>query len=162
MGPCGCGKTTVGSALATRLDGVFLEGDAFHPQENRAKMTAGDPLTDGDRWPWLDRLCTELRQHRQANQSIVLACSALKRSYRDRLRRADGQILFVLLNGSKELLLSRLTARQDHFMPPSLLDSQLAALEAPAADEFALAVDVALAPEQMVEQIIAHAAAFET
>ncbi len=159
MGPCGCGKTTVGSALATRLDAVFLEGDAYHPPKNRAKMSAGDPLTDDDRWPWLDRLCAELGRQREGAESVVLACSALKRSYRDRLRRADAQMLFVLLSGSKDLLRSRLTERQDHFMPPALLDSQLDALEAPATDEFAFVVDVALPPDQMVEQIIGHVAA---
>jgi len=135
-----------------------MEGDAYHPQENRAKMSAGQPLADDDRWPWLDRISTELAQSRETAETVVLACSALKRSYRDRLRSADPQILFVLLNGSKDLLLSRLTSRQDHFMPPGLLDSQLEALEAPAPDEAAFTVDVALTPAQMVDQIVAQAA----
>lgn len=158
MGPCGCGKTTVGSALASRLGGVFLEGDTYHPEENRAKMSAGEPLTDDDRWPWLDLISRELQAHREAGSTVVLACSALKRTYRDRLRRADPHMLFVLLEGPKDLLRERLITRQDHFMPPALLDSQLEALEAPASDETAFTVDAALSPTQMVDQIVAQTA----
>lgn len=158
MGPCGCGKTTIGSALAARLDGAFIEGDDFHPASNRTKMQSGTPLTDGDRWPWLDRIADELRARHGAAGTVVLACSALKRAYRDRLRRADPEIVFVLLNGSRDLLLSRLEARKDHFMPPDLLDSQLEALEPPKPDERALALDVAHAPAEMIEQIMIHTA----
>lgn len=158
MGPCGCGKTTIGSALAARLGGEFVEGDDFHPDANRSKMRSGAPLTDADRWPWLDRIADELRQRHAAAGTVVVACSALKRAYRDRLRDADPEIVFVLLNGSRDLLLSRLSARKDHFMPPALLDSQLEALEPPKPDERALAFDVAHAPAEVVEQILAHAA----
>lgn len=161
MGPCGCGKTTVGSALATRLGGVFMEGDSYHPEENRAKMSAGEPLTDDDRWPWLDLISTELQTHREVGTTVVLACSALKRSYRDRLRRADPHMLFVLLEGPKDLLLKRLTSRKDHFMPPALLDSQMEALETPGSDETAFTVDVALTPAQMVDQIVAQTGAVQ-
>ena len=161
MGPCGCGKTTVGSALAARLGGAFMEGDSYHPEENRTKMSAGEPLTDDDRWPWLDLISSELQTHREAGTTVVLACSALKRTYRDRLRRADPGMLFVLLEGPKALLLERLTSRRDHFMPPALLDSQLEALEAPGSDESAFTVDVALTPAQMVDQIVAQAAAVQ-
>ncbi len=156
MGPCGCGKTTVGSALASRLGGIFIEGDAFHPEANRVKMSAGEPLSDTDRWPWLDLIGDELRRQRKSAQSVVLACSALKRIYRDRLRQADPDILFVLLNGTKPLLMSRLEERQDHFMPPALLDSQLSALEVPDEDEKALLVDVARPPEDMIDEILAY------
>ncbi len=154
MGPCGCGKTTVGAALAARLGGVFLEGDTYHPKANRDKMSMGKALSDEDRWPWLDSICGELERQRAEGRTVVLACSALKRIYRDRLRQADPLITFVLLEGPKPLLLSRLQARPDHFMPPALLDSQLEALETPAPDEAALAVDVRLTPAQMVEQIV--------
>ncbi len=156
MGPCGCGKTTVGSALASRLGGIFIEGDAFHPEANRVKMSAGEPLSDTDRWPWLDLIGDELRRQSKSAQSVVLACSALKRIYRDRLRQADPDILFVLLNGTKPLLMSRLEERQDHFMPPALLDSQLNALEVPEEDEKALLVDVARSPEDMIDEILAY------
>ncbi len=159
MGPCGCGKTTIGSALAARLGGDFVEGDDFHPDANRAKMRSGTPLNDTDRWPWLDRIAAELNRRQAAAGTVVLACSALKRAYRDRLRHADPEIMFVLLNGSRDLLLSRLAARKDHFMPPALLDSQLEALELPKPDERALALDVARAPGEMIEQILTHAAA---
>ncbi len=157
MGPCGCGKTTVGTALAERLGGAFIEGDEFHPQTNRAKMSAGEPLSDADRWPWLDLIGDELRRQSQSAEIVVLACSALKRSYRDRLRQADPKIVFVLLNGTKQLLMTRLEERHDHFMPPALLESQLEALETPDEDERAVLVDVAQSPEDMIDEILTHA-----
>ena len=125
-------------------------------------LSAGEPLSDDDRWPWLDRIGAEVRRRRASADTVVLACSALKRVYRDRLRRADPQIMFVLLNGSRELLLARLEARKDHFMPPALLDSQLDALEPPNPDERALALDVADAPARVIEEILAHTAAGRT
>ena len=157
MGPCGCGKTTVGSALANRLGGVFIEGDDFHPQANRAKMSAGEPLSDADRWPWLDLIGDEIRRQSQSAEIVVLACSALKRSYRDRLRQVDPKTVFVLLNGSRRLLMSRLAERQDHFMPPSLLESQMEALETPGEDERAVLVDVAQTPEDLIDEILTQA-----
>ena len=156
MGPCGCGKTTVGSALADRLGGAFIEGDEYHPEANRAKMSAGEPLSDADRWPWLDLIGDELRRQRQSADTVVLACSALKRVYRDRLRQADPNLQFVLLVGTKRLLMERLEERHDHFMPPALLDSQLEALETPDEDERALLVDVAKTPEEMISEILEH------
>lgn len=157
MGPCGCGKTTVGAALAAQLSLPFIEGDDHHPANNRAKMASGEPLSDADRWPWLDLINTELQVQIATAGSVVLACSALKRIYRDHLRRVDPQSLFVLLNGSKELLQERLDAREGHFMPASLLESQLATLEMPDRDEWALVLDVAQKPAQMIEQIMAQA-----
>lgn len=154
MGPCGCGKTTVGAALAERLGAAFIEGDDFHPSSNRAKMTAGEPLSDADRWPWLDLISDELTRRRQSAETVVLACSALKRSYRDRLRGADPELSFILLNGSRELLQARLDARKHHFMPSTLLESQLQALEMPDSDESALLLNVNEKPSDMVERIV--------
>lgn len=124
-GVSGSGKTTVGRALAERLGVVFLDADDFHPPENLAKMKSGVPLDDADRAPWLDALGAELARH----EDVVLACSALKRGYRDRLRELAGPVDFVLLTVPRDELERRMRGR-DHFMPPELLDSQLAALEA--------------------------------
>jgi gluconokinase len=141
MGVSGSGKSTVGAELAARLGVPFVDGDALHPVANVAKMAAGIPLDDADRWPWLDAVGTRL-----AESPVVVACSALRRSYRDRLRAAAPDVRFVLLDGSRELLAARTGARLDHFMPPALLDSQLATLERPAPDEHVLVYDIAEAP----------------
>lgn len=130
MGVSGCGKSHIGKLLAQRLDAVFLDGDDYHPAENVAKMASGQPLTDADRGPWLERLARELADR----DRVVLACSALKRRYRDALR-APGHARFVFLDGSAELIQSRLNHRTGHFMPAGLLQSQLDALERPVADE---------------------------
>lgn len=148
MGVAGCGKSTVGAALAAQLGWPFQEGDLLHPPENVAKMAAGHPLTDADRRPWLDRVRTWIESHDVG----VITCSALKRSYRDVLR--DEHVVFVLLTASREQLLARLTARHGHFMPASLLDSQLADLEPPAPDERAITVDAALPPPDQVELVL--------
>jgi gluconokinase len=131
MGVCGCGKTTTGRALAGEMGWPFLDADDFHPEGNVAKMRAGIPLTDDDRWPWLDRLASELAAINAGGAHAVLACSALRQAYRDRLARA-GDVRFVHLHGDRATLASRLAARPGHYMPASLLDSQLATLEAPA------------------------------
>lgn len=127
MGVSGAGKTTLGEALARRLGFRFIEGDDYHPEANVAKMAAGQPLDDDDRWPWLERLNSILRNEKRA----VLACSALKERYRERLARGIENIRWVHLEGEPELLRSRLAARRHRYMPASLLESQLAALEPP-------------------------------
>lgn len=146
MGVSGSGKSTVGDALASSLGWRFLDADSFHPSANVAKMKAGTPLTDDDRWPWLDRLVDEMRAILGRGDSAVLACSALKASYRERLARA-GDVRFVYLEGDETTIGARIAARDHQYMPASLLDSQFATLEVPAG---ALAVDVRLpVPEQV-------------
>jgi|SRR5215470_5783777 len=142
MGVSGSGKTTIGRALARELGADFLEGDKFHPEANIAKMSRAEPLTDTDRWPWLDRMAEELAQARAAEGSVVLASSALKRSYRDRLRRGAPDLRLVYLKGEKALIRQRMQARKNHFMPAGLLDSQFAALEEPGPDEAPIVIDV--------------------
>ncbi|QKK26132.1 gluconokinase [Rhizobium hidalgonense] len=132
MGVSGCGKSSVGERIAAQNGLTFLEGDQLHPARNVEKMAKGIPLTDDDRLPWLDRIGAEIKAAQNQSQGVVISCSALKRNYRDRLRRAaGGRLAFVFLDGSRELLLSRMQARQGHFMPASLLDSQLQTLEPP-------------------------------
>ena len=132
MGVSGCGKSSVGAGLAARLGLNYRDGDDLHPLENVAKMRAGMPLTDGDRWPWLDRVGEVLL----ADAPVIVGCSALKRAYRDRIRTAaGGPVTFVHLAGSQEVIAARMALRQGHYMPLSLLDSQFAALEPPAAEE---------------------------
>lgn len=128
MGVSGCGKTSAGAELAARLGVAFIEGDTMHGPENIRKMSAGIPLDDDDRWPWLDRIGAALADAK--GRGLVVACSALKRSYRERLRGAAGSgLYFVFLTGSDETLRRRMAERTGHFMPASLLDSQLATLE---------------------------------
>jgi gluconokinase len=136
MGVAGAGKTTIGRSLAGELGWPFLDGDDFHPPQSVAKMAAGVALDDADRWPWLDSLNQQLKQQ----ESAVLACSALKESYRQRLTRGVGQFRFVYLHGSFELIAARLAQRRHRYMPAALLRSQFEALEPPAQ---AIAVDVA-------------------
>jgi carbohydrate kinase (thermoresistant glucokinase family) len=150
MGVCGAGKTCVGSALATHLGWPFLEGDDFHSPANVAKMRGGVPLTDADRWPWIDAMNASLREAQ--GDSAVLACSALKASYRDRLLRGIAAPLVVFLHGDPALIADRLAGRSGHYMPPSLLPSQLAALEPP---QQALALDCARPVAELVEAIAA-------
>jgi gluconokinase len=156
MGVSGCGKSTVGRQLADSLGLLFLEGDEFHPKENVDRMAAGIALTDDDRRVWLRRLCERLAQARTANEGVVLACSALKRSYRDVLRRGAPALQLVHLHGSRELLIERMGSREGHYMPASLLDSQLATLEEPTADERPLRFDVSLSPEAIVTAIVSR------
>lgn len=139
MGVSGCGKTTLTAHLSDYLGCAAFEGDDFHGPANVAKMRAGQPLDDDDRWPWLDRLGAAIGAGVNDGGIAVAACSALKRSYRDRLRRAAGvPLLFVLLDGEREEIAAHLANRQLHYMPLSLLDSQLATLEPPSLDERAL------------------------
>ncbi len=141
MGVSGCGKSTIGSLLADRLGVPFLDADDLHPPANRAKMAAGVPLTDEDRWPWLRLVGAELAS---ASGGIVVACSALRRAYRDLLRSFVPDVYFVHLVCSREQLESRLSHRVDHFMPLGLLDSQLATLEPLRAEEGGVTLDCAL------------------
>ncbi len=150
MGVSGSGKTTIGEPLAGQLGWEFLDGDDFHPPENVAKMSAGTPLADADRWPWLDRLNAELRAREARRESAVLACSALKQAYRERLTRGLADWRLVFLHGSFELLQRRLKERKHRYMPASLLQSQFATLEPPAK---AISVDVAQPLEKSIEQI---------
>lgn len=143
MGVTGCGKTTVGALLAQDCGWAFYDADDFHPAENVAKMRRGAALTDADRWPWLDRLNVLLLENERQRNSLVLACSALKQAYRDRLARGCSAARFVLLDGDIGLIRARLAARQGHYMNPKLLDSQFAILEPP---QDALRLDAADAP----------------
>ena len=158
MGVCGSGKTEIGRLLAARLGCDFLDGDDFHPPANVAKMRSGRPLDDSDRWPWLDRLAAEINARLADGRGAVVACSALARRYRDRLGIARPGVMLVHLDGDRDLLAQRLAARQGHFMPATLLESQLAALEPPTADERPLIVDIAATPEAIVDEIAAAVA----
>lgn len=153
MGVSGCGKTTVGAILAGSLGWAFEEGDALHPQSNIDKMKAGRPLTDDDRWPWLAKVADWIEARLDSGESGVITCSALKRSYRDVLNRRGSGVEFVFLSGSRETIAARLAARHSHFMPPSLLDSQFAELEEPAADEFAIRVEIGSPPHLIARAI---------
>jgi len=148
MGVSGAGKTTIGELLASRLNCRFLDADQFHPAANVEKMAAGAPLTDEDRWPWLQDLNRKLREEKTA----VLACSALKESYRNVLAQGLADCRFVHLRGSIELIRARLERRRHRYMPASLLESQFATLEAPAR---AIGIDIGQAPERCVEEILA-------
>ena len=149
MGVCGCGKSTIGRALAAELDWPFLDADTLHPQANVVKMAGGIPLTDEDRWPWFDRIAAEMRQHAAAGTHVVIACSALRQAYRDRLAKG-GTVRFVYLKGDAATIGPRLAGRTGHFMPPSLLASQFATLEEPAG---AIVVDIAQPVEAQVAAI---------
>ena len=149
MGVSGCGKTTVGVALASRLGWRFIDADDLHPPANVAKMAAGTPLTDEDRWPWLDRVAGELRDLLARGEHAVLACSALKAVYRERLASA-GNVRFVYLAGDRATIAERIAPRQHRYMPATLLDSQFAALEPPSG---AIKIDVRLPVDAQGAQI---------
>jgi len=150
MGVTGCGKTAVGEILARDCGWDFHDADDFHPAENVAKMKRGEPLDDTDRWPWLARLNALLLDSEPQGKSLVLACSALKHTYRERLAQGCAAVRFVFLDGDKELIRARLAARRGHYMDPRLLDSQFAILERPAD---ALRLDVAESPTELVKSI---------
>ncbi|TCA10270.1 gluconokinase [Rhizobium leguminosarum] len=143
MGVSGCGKSSVGEKLAEALHLAFAEGDALHPAANVEKMSKGIPLTDEDRMPWLDRIGDDIKASLEKSEGIIVSCSALKRLYRDRLRAAaGGNLFFVYLEGSRALLMKRMGERKGHFMPASLLDSQLATLEVPTGEPGVVTVDI--------------------
>ena len=152
MGVSGSGKSTVAGLLAGRLGWDFAEGDDLHPASNVAKMHAGQPLTDEDRWPWLESIAAWIREHTDAGTPGVVTCSALKKRYRDVLR-GDG-VVFVFLEGSKDRISDRLASRHGHFMPPALLDSQFDALEAPSGDENFISLCVGATPGEVAQEII--------
>jgi carbohydrate kinase (thermoresistant glucokinase family) len=156
MGVSGSGKSTVGAALAQRLRVPFVDADALHPPANIAKMTAGEPLDDGDRYPWLEKVGEWLADHRDGG---VASCSALKRKYRDRLRAHCPGVEFLCLSGSPELIAGRLGARPGHFMPAALLRSQLDALEPLGADEPGVTVDAGQGVDAIIDAFVAGSAA---
>jgi gluconokinase len=151
MGVSGCGKSTISAALAQRLAWRFLDADDFHPLANVEKMRAGQPLNDQDRWPWLDELNRLLRESVARGEPLVLACSALRQRYRDRLANQLPGLRWVHLDGSFELIAARMAARQHEYMPASLLRSQFESLEPPQA---ALRVSIDQSPEQIVSTIV--------
>lgn len=151
MGVSGSGKSTVGTALASRLGWPMLDADDLHPPDNVAKMAAGIPLTDDDRWPWLDRVVDELRRLTISGGHAVLACSALRKAYRDRLARA-GDVRFVHLRGGEATIAARLASRRHRYMPAGLLGSQFATLETPAD---AIDIDIEASVEAQVDAIVA-------
>lgn len=152
MGVSGCGKSTVGKMLAEKLGWNFFDADDFHPPENIAKMKAGIPLTDADRQPWLERLSKLLRDEIAAGFNPILACSALRQSYRDMLLSGTSGIHIVFLRGDKNLIASRMQNRPGHFMPAALLDSQFATLEEPSGPSVTT-LDLSLSPEGIVAAI---------
>ena len=152
FGVSGAGKTTVGKLLARELGWRFVEADDFHPAANIEKMRSGQPLTDEDRWPWLDCLRKQIERSLSAGENAVLACSALKRIYRDRLRSSD-EVKFVFLRGDYALVEKQLRSRHGHFMDANLLQSQFDDLEEPQPDENVLTIELGRTPGKIVEKI---------
>ena len=156
MGVAGSGKSLIGSTLARALGVDFVEGDDYHSIENVKRMAAGTPLTDADRAEWLRALAARIRAAKDSGTGLVMACSALKRSYRDILRAEANEIQFIFLGGPRTLIMERLAHRRGHFMPPSLLESQLAILEEPSADEKVWMCDITQSPADIVDGLIAR------
>lgn len=154
MGVSGSGKSTISALLAEALGWPFADADGFHPAANVAKMAAGQPLTDADRWPWLDAIAAHIGGARGTGQPVVVACSALRRAYRDRLRAGHSDMIFLHLAGAPEVIAERQAARQGHFMPPSLMASQFATLEDPAEEADAVTVSVSASPHEVVAAAI--------
>jgi gluconokinase len=155
MGVSGAGKSTIAEALAERLGGVYLDADAFHPASNVSKMSHGVPLTDEDRLPWLSAVGRAIREHTGGGRPVVMACSALRRIYRERIRAEEPGAYFILLTATREELERRLQARKGHFMPPSLLDSQLATLEPLASNERGVTINVHGSEKDVVDRALA-------
>jgi gluconokinase len=154
MGVSGSGKSTIADKLAERLSWRYEDGDRFHPASNVAKMSAGHPLTDEDRWPWLQAIADEIDRVCKAGERAVIACSALKRAYRDILVHGKDDVRIVFLNGSQDLIAGRLAARKGHFMPPGLLDSQFRTLEPPGAGENPVTVSIGASVDAIVDDIV--------
>ena len=154
MGVSGAGKSTIAEALAKRLTWPYEDGDRFHPASNVAKMKAGHPLDDADRRPWLQAIADEIDRLSSLGEHVVIACSALKRVYRDILRHGRQDIRFVFLNGTQQLVASRLASRKGHFMPPDLLASQFSTLEPPGADEHPITISIAAPVDAIVDTIV--------
>jgi gluconokinase len=155
MGVSGCGKSTVAEGISASLGLTFADADAFHPAENVAKMSAGIPLEDSDRWPWLQDLAAWMAAQAVEGHSTVMACSALRRAYRDVLRSGPPGVVFVHLHGPAETIAARLSSRPGHFMPTALLASQLSTLEPLAQDEAGVVLDVRHDPRTLVRQAVA-------
>jgi gluconokinase len=154
MGVSGAGKSTVAAELVRRLGWPFAEGDDFHPPENVAKMHAGVPLTDEDRWPWLHRLADWIGEHEAAGQSVIVTCSALKRAYRDALRDGHPSVWFAHVRAAPELIRERVEHRTGHYMPPSLLGSQLDTLEPLEPDEPGVQISGVAPPAEVAEHVL--------
>jgi gluconokinase len=154
MGVSGSGKSTIAEHLAARIGWRYVDGDLFHPASNVAKMSAGHPLTDEDRWPWLQAIADEIDRVCDARQRAVVACSALKRSYRDILVHGRDDIRIVFLDGTQDLIAKRLAARKGHFMPPGLLDSQFRTLEPPQPGERPVTVSIDASVDAIIDDII--------
>jgi gluconokinase len=154
MGVSGSGKSTIADHLAERIGWSFEDGDKFHPASNVAKMHAGHPLTDEDRWPWLRAIAAEIDRACAAGERVVIACSALKRAYRDILVHGRRDVRIVFLDGSQQLIASRLAKRTGHFMPPDLLPSQFKTLERPTANERPITVSIDAPVEAIVDDIV--------
>ncbi|MFX4272683.1 gluconokinase [Propionibacteriaceae bacterium Y1685] len=161
MGVSGTGKTSVATPLARKLGWTFLEGDDLHPDQNVAKMSAQIPLTDEDRWPWLRAIGAAILTEHAAGRSVVVTCSSLRRAYRDVLREADPEIVFVHLTGKPGIIMSRMASRE-HFMKPAMLQSQLDTLEPPAADERHVTVDISASRAEVNEAVTEKLAELET
>ena len=155
MGVCGTGKTTIGKLIAEQLGARFEEGDRFHPQANVEKMSRGEALEDDDRWPWLESIARTIDEWQRAGVDVVLACSALKESYRRIILDGRSDAHLVFLFGDQDLIDERMSQRQHHFMPPSLLPSQFAALEPPSPGRHVIAADVARSPEAIASDVVA-------
>ena len=156
MGVSGSGKSTIADRLAARLGWRYEDGDQFHPPANVAKMSAGQPLTDEDRWPWLQAIADEIDRLSAAGQRAVVACSALKRAYRDILVHGRNDVRIVFLDGTQDLIADRLAARKGHFMPPDLLASQFRTLERPGANERPIIVAIDAPVERIVDHIVSQ------
>ena len=159
MGVAGSGKTTIASGLAEGLGVPFVEGDSLHPGANVKKMAAGIPLTDADRWPWLEAIGARMEVERSTGHGVVVSCSALKRAYRDCLRKqVHGKVQFILLDGSRDTISDRMKQRKGHFMPAALLESQFETLEKPTPDEHAVILDIShTIPALLIEAAMAVA-----
>lgn len=154
MGVSGAGKSTVGKLVAAQLGWPFRDADSFHPKANIEKMSRGEPLTDADRWPWLNAIAAWIAEHRAAGTSCVVTCSALKRAYRDIVtNKQSADVRLVYLKGDFDLIDARLKARKGHFMPAGLLQSQFDALEEPTQDEHALVVSIDATPEAIARRV---------
>lgn len=154
MGVSGSGKSTIAEALGEQLGWRFEDGDSFHPKSNVEKMAAGHPLSDEDRWPWLNAIADEIERVCSAGGHVIIACSALKHAYRDVLLRGRSDVRFVFLKGTQELIADRLARRKGHFMPPELLTSQFRTLEPPEPSEHVITVEIDASVEAIVDDIV--------